>query len=147
MMRRRLHGEQSGAAVLELALVLPVVLGVVGLILFGGWLGVVKTILDHGAREGARHAAIPSSADLRSYPTQAEVAAAVEDATPWLSPTGVSVTSGAGGAARFAPVKVVVTFDVANPFYALFAPLRAFGWGEDVSPTLTISSEAEVRRE
>ena len=42
----------------------------------------MKSILDRGAREGARYASIPSSEDLRSYPTDAEVAAAVDDVHP-----------------------------------------------------------------
>ncbi len=142
----RMALDQRGAAVIEFVLVLPAFLAVVGLILFGAWLGVVKTILDHGAREGARYAAIPSSADLRSYPSDAQVTAAVEQSTPLLSPSGVTVTSGTGGAARSAPFKVQVEYSVPNPVYVLFAPLRAFGWG-DVSSTITVISEAEMRRE
>lgn len=138
--------DQRGATVLEFALVLPILLGAVGLVLFGGWLGVAKAVMDHGAREGARYASIPSTADLRGYPNDAAVAAAVDAATPLLSPTGVRVESGAGGAARFAPLTVTVTYEVANPVRFLLAPLAAFGWGE-ASPTLTITSEAEARRE
>ena len=146
-MTRRLRSDQSGAAVVEFALVLPLFLAVAGLVLFGGWLGVVKTILDRGAHEGARYASIPSAANLRAYPSLAEVTAAVEQSTPLVSPTAVQVISGAGGATRAAPMKVVVTYEVDNPVYALFAPLRLFGVGEDIDPTLTITSEAEVRRE
>jgi len=142
----RLRSEQRGAAVVEFALVLPLFLAVVGLIVFGGWLGVVKTILDRGAHEGARYASIPSAANLRAYPTDAEVFQAVETSTPLLSPSTVTVTPGTG-AGRGAPFKVVVTYEVDNPVFALFAPLRAFGWGGDVPRTLTITSEAEVRRE
>jgi Flp pilus assembly protein TadG len=138
--------EQRGAAVLEFALVLPIFLAVIGLLLFGGWLGVIKTVLDHGAREGARYAAIPASSDLRTYPTLQEVTAEVERSTPLLSPSQVTVASGAGGASRAAPLKVTVTYEVANPFFVLFAPLRLIGV-DGVSSTLTITSEAEVRRE
>ncbi len=142
----RLRSEQRGAAVVEFALVLPIFLAVVGLVLFGGWVGVAKTILDRGAQEGARYASIPSSANLRAYPTNAEVFQAVDTSTPLLTPSTVTITS-PSGSTRGAPFKVVVTYEVANPVYALFAPLRAFGWGEEIPSTLTISSEAEVRRE
>ena len=142
----RLRSEQRGAAVIEFALVLPLFLAVVGLVLFGGWLGVVKTILDRGAQEGARYASIPSSANLRGYPSDAEVFQAVETSTPLLTPSTVTVTS-PSGATRGAPFKVVVTYLVDNPMYVLAAPLRAFGWGDGVPQSLTITSESEVRRE
>jgi Flp pilus assembly protein TadG len=145
-MRGRLRTEQRGATVLEFALVLPVFLGVAGLVLFGAWLGVSKAILDHGAREGAKYAAMPSSVDLRSYPGDAEVTAEIERSTPLLSPTGVTVLSGAGGQSRNAPFTVRVSYQVPNPLFPLFAPLRLFGV-DGISGTLTITSEAEGRRE
>jgi Flp pilus assembly protein TadG len=144
-MRRLRHG-QRGATVLEFALVLPVFLAFAGLVLFGAWLGVVKTILDHGAREGARYAALPSSADLRSYPSAGEVLARVNDTTPMLDPSKVTVTPGAGGNARSAPFSVQVEYRVTNPFRVLFAPLRIFGW-DGPAETLTVTAEAEARRE
>jgi Flp pilus assembly protein TadG len=144
-MSGRTLGER-GASVVETALVLPIFLAVAGLLLFAGWLGTVQSIVAHGAREGARYSSIPSSTDLRSYPSDGAVAAAVEEATPLLSPTRVTVTSGTGGASRFAPVTVRVEYSTPNPFRFLLAPLRAFGWG-DVSETLTISSQAKERRE
>lgn len=146
MIARRLTRGERGAAVVEFVLVLPVFLAAVGLVLFGAWVGVVKTIIDHGAREGALYAAIPSSADLRSYPTTAQVAAEVDRTTPLVSPTNVTVTNGVAGVGRAAPFKVRVEYQVTNPAYVLFAPLRVFGWGE-VSETLTVTSEAEMRRE
>jgi Flp pilus assembly protein TadG len=142
----RVHRDQRGATVLEFALILPVFLAVAGLVLFGAWLGVVKTVMDHGAREGARFASLPASTDLRSYPTSGEVSSRVEDATPLFSPTNVTVTAGTGGGSRSGPFKVSVEYNVPNPFSVLFAPLRAFGW-DGPSEQLTITSEAEMRRE
>ena len=146
-MRGRLRSEQRGATVVEFALVLPVFLAVVATTLFGGWLGVTKVILDRGAQEGARYASIPSAANLRAYPSDGAVFDAVDASTPLLTPTTVVVTEGTAGATRGAPFKVVLTYQVDNPAYALMAPLRLFGLAEGVDRTLTITSEAEVRFE
>ncbi|MGH2740430.1 MAG: TadE/TadG family type IV pilus assembly protein [Actinomycetota bacterium] len=136
---------QRGVATVELAFALPILLAAVGTLLFASWLGTVKTILDHGARAGARFVSIPSSPDLRSYPDQASVTEAVDEATPLLTPTTVSVEP--ESASPNGPVRVLVTYEVANPLALLLAPLRALGFAGDVPDALTLRSEAEVRRE
>ncbi len=138
---------ERGAATLEFAFVLPIFLAVIGTVIFAGWLGTVKAILEHGASEGVRYASIPASADLRSYPTDPEVAAEVEDATPLLTPTSVQVQSLDAGIIRGAPVGVRVTYQVNNPVAVLFAPLELLGWSEPVPETLTVAAYARTRRE
>lgn len=130
---------ERGAAAAETALLLPVLLALVGAVAFAGWLGTVRTIIDHGARAGARFAAVPGGEDLRIYPDEAAVFGAVDDATPMITPSSVRLVS--SSSARNAPVSVEVTYEVANPVGALLAPI-----GVDAS-TITVVSRAEVRRE
>lgn len=135
---------ERGVATIELVFALPILLAAVGTLLFASWLGTMKTILDHGAREGARFASIPVSSDLRSYPDLAAVSQAIDEATPLLTPTTVAVENGGG---RNAPLRVLVTYEVTNPVAVLLAPLRAFGFAGSIPETLTLRSEAEVRTE
>lgn len=136
---------ERGAATVELVFVLPIFLAVCAVLLAGAWIGVVRTILDHGAREGARRAAIASTADGRSYPGETMVAEAVDAATPLISPTSVHVVS--GGEARNAPVRVEVSYDARNPAWALFAPLDVLGLPNPVPQTVSVTATAEARRE
>ena len=136
--------DERGGAVLEFVIVLPVALAVIGLVLGAGWLGLVRVIVDHGARSGARAAAVPVSADLRGYATADGVRAAVDDAMPLLSPTTVTVV---GVAVRNAPVEVEVTYTFTNPFAILLAPVEALGIGDPVPDTLTVTGRGLGRRE
>jgi Flp pilus assembly protein TadG len=145
--RRSVLRSERAAATLEFALILPIFLAVIGTVIFAGWLGTVKAILEHGASEGVRYAAIPSSADLRSYPTDPQVVAEVDAATPLLTPTGVQVESLDAGLIRGAPVGVRVTYQVQNPVALLFAPLELLGWSEPVPDSLTVTAYARTRRE
>lgn len=138
---------QRGAATVEFVLVLPVLLALLGTVIFGGWLAAVRTILEHGATEGARYASVPATPDLRSYPDQAAVRDRVDAATPLISPTSVQVTSSSAGAARNAPVAVRATYSVPNPVAVLLLPLEALGWSDPVPDTVTVSATAEGRRE
>ncbi|MGH2723198.1 MAG: TadE/TadG family type IV pilus assembly protein [Actinomycetota bacterium] len=146
MMRGRADGER-GAATVEFVLVLPVLLALVGTVMFGGWLATVRTILEHGATEGARYASVPTTPDLRTYPAEGAVAARVDEVTPLISPTSVQVTSSFAGAARNAPVTVRATYSVPNPVAVLLAPLEALGWSDPVPDTITVSASAQGRRE
>lgn len=138
---------EHGAAAVELVLLLPAFLALVGLVLMAGWLGLIRVVLDHGAREGLRVASIPVGDDLRSWPTPAEVGAAVEAATPLISPTSVT-SSGAGpNPTGNEPLEVTVVYEVSNPVAVLLAPLAAIGLDQIVNPDIRIVSRAGGRRE
>jgi Flp pilus assembly protein TadG len=138
---------ERGAVTVEFAVVLPLVLVLLGTVIFAGWLGLVRAILEHGASEGVRFASVPATSDLRSYPDNGAVSAHVDQSTPMITPTDVQVLSSLSGAARNAPVTVRVTYGVPNPVAGLLAPLEAFGWAEDIPETITVTATALGRRE
>ena len=139
----RQRRNDCGATVVEFALVLPVMLAVIGLVFSAGYLGIVRVIVDHSAREGVRAATVPSSADLRSYPSLASITATVDDASPLVTPTAVSVS---GIADRNHNVIVIVSYTFTNPGAVLLAPLSILGL-TPVSDTLTLTKTVESRRE
>jgi Flp pilus assembly protein TadG len=143
---RTSRSREHGAATVEFVLLLPIFLALIGTVIFAGWVGAVKAIIEHGASEGVRYAAVPASTDLRTYPNSAAVSAWVEDVTPLISPTSTQVLSGASGAARNAPVTVQVTYDFPNPAAALLSPLEVFGV-DGPSDTFTLTATARARRE
>lgn len=163
MARLRRLREGGGGATVEFALVFPIFIAIIATVMFVGWLGAVKGILDHGVREAARYVSVPCSADLRAYPDDprtvkeaagtaddpcpgsTEVAEVVEKATPLLSvaPADVTVT---GGGSPNAPVTVTVSHSVPNPLAVLLAPLELFSV-TDVPGSITLESSTEVRRE
>jgi Flp pilus assembly protein TadG len=142
----RSRDSERGAVAAEFALLLPAFLAVVGSIFFAGWLGTVKTILDHGAREGAHFATIRDPESPGDYPSEAAVTAEVEATTPLLSPTSVTLTTSDAGTGRNAPVRVTVTYEVPNPVSALLAPLAIFGVPLP-DGSITVTSSAEERFE
>ena len=138
--------DESGTAAVEFVLVLPFALGLIALVLFAGWLGLTRVILDHGAREGARALSMPTADDLRTYPDDAAVAVAVEAATPLISPTAVTTEPGDPTVGN-APLVLMVTYDVANPVAVLLGPLELFGVDNPAPANLTLTSTAKARRE
>lgn len=134
------HAER-GAATVEFFLVMPAVLGLIGLVIGAGWLGAAWAIVDHGAREGAREAALWEG---RGWPDRDAVTQAVEAATPLVSPTSVDVV---GDEAKNAPVRVNVSYEVQNPVRVLFVPLEFMVGTNPVPQSFTVSSSEEVRRE
>lgn len=146
MSRTRMQSER-GAAAVELALVLPVVIGLAGLALFAGWLGWAKVSLDHGVREGLRFATLPQSGDLRSWPEAADVAQAVEAGTPLISPTAVTSADSGAGRAGNQMVEVIGVYKVSNPVAVLLAPLAVIGLDDIVPHEIELVSRAKGRRE
>ena len=144
-MNSRISRDEKGAALVEFVLVFPLALALIAAVLFAGWLGMTTVILDHGAREGARALSIPAQSDLRSYPDAAYIAAAVDAATPLISPT--SVTSGGAAPSRNAPLEVTVTYEVTNPVAVLLRPFELLGFGNTAPETLTLTSTARGRHE
>ena len=138
--------DEAGAATVEFALLFPLALAVIGLVLFAGWLGLTRVILDHGTREGARALSIPTQSDLRTYPDDSYLAQVVDEATPLITPTAVS-SRGTAPPSRNAPLELTVTYEVANPVAVLLAPLELLGFGNPAPPTLTLTSTAKARHE
>lgn len=145
-MRRRSTADEKGAAVVEFVLLLPVALALIAAVLFAGWLGMTRVILDHGAREGARALSIPTGSNLRTYPDNAQLTQTVDAATPLISPTAVSSVS-APSPSRNAPLEVTVTYEVANPVAALLRPFELLGFDNTAPDTLTLTSTAKARHE
>ena len=145
-MPRRAETER-GAATVEFVLVFPLALAVIALVLFAGWLGMTRVILDHGARQGAHALSMPVQSDLRTYPDDAYLASIVDAATPLISPT--SVTSGPASVvpSRNAELEVTVTYQVANPVAVLLAPIALLGVDNPAPATLTLTSTGKARRE
>lgn len=135
--------DADGFAAVELVLVLPLLLALIGAVLFTGWLGMARSVLDRGVHAGLRAAMVPTSPDLRSYATVEAVAARVDDATPLLTPSSVTVTPAAGQ--PNGQVTVAATYTVTNPVAVLLAPLRVVG--VSLPATLTLSASATGRRE
>ncbi len=131
MSQRRFSGRVArdrGAAAVEFALVLPLLLLIVfGIIDFGRALNAQIT-LTQAAREGARLAALG----------QPDVVSQTQAAATGLSPVGVSVTScpaGAGPAAN-AAVTASYTFSFITPVGAI-AGLFGGGFGSPITMTAT----------
>jgi Flp pilus assembly protein TadG len=94
----------AGSAVVEFALVMPLLLLVALALVQVAVLGRDRLVVEHAARAGAREAAVDSDdAAVRSV--------ALDDAAP-LDPARVSVTVERGGGFG-APVLVRVTYDAA----------------------------------
>jgi len=77
-MRRRLLRDEKGTAVLEFALVFPLVFFVLLASLSLLWTLSVRSTLSGAARDGARFASIRQG-PMEDYPTEAEVEAYVRD--------------------------------------------------------------------
>ena len=133
-MTRRLRDER-GAAVLEFAVVFPVVFVVLLAALSMFWMLAARSTLSGAARDGARFASIrPGS--LQPYPSAADVEAYVRDrAEPFAVDAVVVVT----GAQPNAPVSVTVTREL-----PMLVDAVAGLFGDD---ELFFESTAEVRAE
>jgi Flp pilus assembly protein TadG len=101
---------QGGASMVEFALILPILLLIIGGIIDFGFLFNGQLSLTHGAREGARVAALQTG----------DAKAAAEDAVTAATLSGVNATviecTGAGGQAQ------VVVSGTAPVFFAGFLP-------------------------
>jgi Flp pilus assembly protein TadG len=140
------ENNQRGAASVEFVLVFPLALALIALVLFAGWLGMTRVILDHGARETARSMSIPTQADLRTYPDDTYLAEVADAATPLITPTAVVSASG-GAPTRNSPGAVTVTYEVTNPVAILLAPFELLGFENAAPRTITLTSTGKARRE
>jgi Flp pilus assembly protein TadG len=128
---RRRRGDTRGAAAIEFALVLPIVLLLVcGIVDFGRMLNIQIT-LSAAAREGARWAALK----------QPDPAGRVALAAPGLAPV-VTVS----GCPANPPVGTNATV-VATTSYSLLTPLNALSglFGGGVPGTVTLTGQGVMR--
>ena len=107
MIRRRVRNER-GAAVLEFAVVFPVVFVVLITALSMFWMLAARSALSGAARDGARFASIRAGA-LEPYPTSAEVEAYVRDR---VGPFGVDEVVVVPATQPNGPVSVTVRRDL-----------------------------------
>jgi Flp pilus assembly protein TadG len=128
MRRGRANHGDRGAAAVEFALLLPMLLLVVfGLIDFGRALNVQIT-LTQAAREGARLAALG----------QSNVVSRTQAAATGLSPVAVTVTAcPGGGQAADATVQASYQFSFVTPFGAIARLLGGSGPGSTITLTAT----------
>lgn len=79
-MNRRRRSDETGAAAVEFAILVPLVILLVGLLLFGGLYALYANTIDHAASEAARYASIRQGASTSSpFPDAAEIEAHVND--------------------------------------------------------------------
>ncbi|GIJ50850.1 hypothetical protein Val02_77360 [Virgisporangium aliadipatigenens] len=135
-MRRLRGGGERGAAAVELAFVLPVLLLIVfGTIDFGRLLH-ARITLTEAAREGARAVALGESADA----ARARAVRAAGSMTSKPLPTAADVQvvpCGAGADPGAATVTVRHTFHFVTPFGALARIVGGSGPGETVAMEAT----------
>ena len=67
-MKRRLHAGEKGQALVEFALVLPVLLAILCGIIDFGWLFYNQLSVNNICREGARYAVVNTAADFNTDP-------------------------------------------------------------------------------
>lgn len=119
------HRGDRGATALELALLAPLLLTIVGGLLVFGLRSFYGGVADYSAKEAARHASIPDgtrTADgRRAYPSEAAVGAAAASAVPGIlgAPSAVEVcpptctpACSSCSSREGQPVAVTVTWDV-----------------------------------
>lgn len=122
--RRRPRRDDAGAAALEFALVLPVLVAVVGLGVFAGWLGLVRVLVDRAAEAGLDAAVRPAAGDHTAWPSDEQVEAAVRAAMPLVEASAVTVGDETGAPVRNATVAVTVVYEAANPLAPIGGPAR-----------------------
>ena len=123
---------QRGQSLVELALVLPILLGLV----FGA-VAVLQVLLTHYTVEQAARAAAHQAAIDGDWSTQARTTAGVAlDSAPWTRGGARTITGGCGGACRrYSPITVTVSYRD-----RLWAPIPFLG---DVRATATAVRAAE----
>ena len=143
--RRRFRSER-GAALIEAALTLPLLLLVcVGIIEFGR-LYQTWQVMTNAAREGARIAVLPSQvnggvdARVREY---LQMGGLNTDNTVGVTVTPVNVSIGAGGTASASRVTVTYPFS----FMALQPVARLIVAGSMAGAPITLTSTATMRNE
>jgi Flp pilus assembly protein TadG len=146
----RILRNERGAAVLEFALVFPVIAFLLLGLLYGFIAVAANVSLAHAASRGVRYASIPVDAVGGVYPSTADVEARVDDNTPFFAASSCATTV-AGESVENAPVTLDVACDFPNPIGSALSGLRnLFGGAGGTSldaGSLRLSAHAEARRE
>ncbi len=147
-MRRSKWRDQCGATAVEMAMVVPLVLLIVGMLLFAGMHATFSGLAQNAAREAARFATIRTGSSYSAtYPSREQVRQWVVDSVPTLmrgSNLDVTVQSEPAGVTP-APgdiVTVTLAYDI-PALEAADALLEAF----DVDPSSRVVRTATARRE
>jgi Flp pilus assembly protein TadG len=143
LMSRRRASAETGAELIEFALVLPVLLVIVGGIIDFGFLFQRYEVLTNAAREGARVAVLPgyTNADVTARVNQYLQAGGV--------PAGATITVGAaqnipvGGGTCITVRPVTVTFPHQ---YTVLSPLLTLIGGTGLATT-TLTATSSMRNE
>jgi Flp pilus assembly protein TadG len=136
---------QSGAELVEFALVLPILLLIFGGIVDFGLLLQRQQVVTNAAREGARLAVLPgyTSADVQARVTQfVQEGINNNSVTPVTTLTPVTLTPGTGPAFQAAQVSVTLAdrFLILGPIVSLAGGTGSFG-------TIAISATTTMRVE
>jgi Flp pilus assembly protein TadG len=129
-MTRRKGWAERGAAAVEFAIVLPILLLILGGIIDYGRLFFTEIMLANGARDGVRAAIVAAPAD-RVAQGQARAAIASASTPGWQGPAAVTVQCGA------TPATVTVVTSASFRFFFV-------GILPGVPPTKTLTSSATM---
>lgn len=139
--KRRYRRRDSGQALVEVAIALPILLGLlVGIFEFARAYN-VKQVITNAAREGAREAVLPST--TTTAPVTAVVNARLSDAgisSATITYNPADVNQGTGTAISVT-VSMNYTFVFIGPVMQLMAP------GSPDPGTITLTSTATMRKE
>jgi Flp pilus assembly protein TadG len=143
---RRLRRDERGAAVIETALTLPLMLFVsVGIFEFGRAYQTWQ-VLTNAAREGARIAVLPGTADgvvtarVQSYLADGQISRPASAAVSITRNNEISIGAGTASASRVT-VSYPYEFIVLQPVATLVSP------GSTVGEPLTMTASALMRNE
>ncbi len=146
MRGRRLGTGDGGAAAIEFAIVVPLVMMVVFMTLYGGLYLFYVVVADYVARATVHDAAMPTSQSYSPYPSDTAVATAAQNAAgPLLpAPTSVQVVSNPlnNPPQEGDEVTVNVTYDL-----PAVAAITQVMWFLPAQPPSTITRSAMARRE
>lgn len=121
---------ERGATAVEFALVLPLLLGLIGMALTGSLAFTYDALVHRGAEYAAREAAVPVGLYERTYATEDEVVAAAATGAILLQPTTVTVVCAPSPCHEGGQVTVRVSYDWDNPAAGLLSALTGGGTGE-----------------
>ncbi len=139
-------GSDAGAAAVEFAIIVPLVMMVVFMTLYGGLYVFYAVVADYVARTAVRDASIPTAQSYSPYPSDSDVVTAAQNAAGSLLPAPTSVQV-ASNPATSPPnegdeVTVTVTYDL--PAVADIAKVM---WFLPAQPSSTVTRSAMARRE
>lgn len=143
-LRRRLRGAR-GAELVELALILPLLLLLIGGIVDFAFMFQAFSVVNNAAREGARIASLPgyTNGDAQNR-VAAYVAAAGLPATPTTAVSNVTITNGGAGAPTSQGRQVQVTY---THTFIMLGPLVALAGGGTFSSTVNLRAVSVMRAE